>query len=80
MLHHMELSRVRDNYEMIGKITNEIRKLEKADGQMCHPPDFVQELQHLVLGYASQGIGEISIEISLFLADPSIANVAIEGG
>jgi hypothetical protein len=30
MLHRMELSHVRYDNKMIGKITNEIRKLEKA--------------------------------------------------
>ena len=40
----------------------------------------MEELQNVVLGYASQGRGYISIEISPFQANPSIANVAIEGG
>jgi hypothetical protein len=64
----------------IGKITNGIRKLEKADGRMCLPPEFVKELKLFVLGYASQGMGEISIENFPFRANPIIANVVIEGG
>jgi hypothetical protein len=47
---------------------------------MCLPSDFVEELQHVVLGYASQGRGDITIEISPFQADPSIVNVAMKGG
>jgi hypothetical protein len=47
---------------------------------MCLLLDFAKELQHVVLGYASKGRGDISIEMSPFQANPSIANVAIEGG
>jgi len=80
VLHLMELARFQDDNGMIKQVTREIRKLEKADCQMSLLMDFVEELQHLFIGYRSQGRGEVSLEMSPFQADPSIANVAIDGG
>ena len=80
MLCRMELSRVRDSNDMVGKLTSEIRKLEKAVGQAFLPEDFITKLQAFVTGYSANGKGELSIEISPFQADPSIANVALLGG
>lgn len=80
MLYRMELSCAGDNPEEIQRITDEIRKLERAESQTCLPSNFLSRLKELVSKYESHGKGEIMINIAPFQADPSIADVAVRGG
>lgn len=80
MLSRMELSHIQSNEkEKIEQLTNNIRKMEKAEGRCFLPSNFMERLQLLVSEHASQGKGEISIEVAPFQADPSIANAALLG-
>ena len=79
MLCRMELSHSGNDSSNVGNITNRIQRLEKAESRATLPPDFMVKLEQLVSEYQCQGRGEISIEVSPFQADPSIADVAIRG-
>ena len=81
MLCRIELSRSGDDAEKIQQITQEIKKLEKAECRTSLPADFLIRLQQLHREYKSQmGKGEITIATAPFQADPSIADVALRGG
>lgn len=81
MLCRIELSQSGDNLERMNTISNEIRKLEKAESRISLPGDFGTRLHKLHQDYKHQaGKGQITIETAPFQADPSIADVAIRGG
>lgn len=80
MLCRMELSRSGGDLEKAQKFSTEIQKLETAECRASLPNNFIAKLEELVTNYDAQGKGEITMDIAPFQADPSIADIAINGG
>ena len=80
VLYRMELARSGGDAQRVMKLTNDIQKLEKADGRTTLPADFVGKLTNAISDNQSDGRGVITIDTAPYQADPSIADIAIRGG
>ena len=71
VLYRMELARSGGDVQRILKLTNDIQKLEKADGRTTLPADFVGKLTNAISEYQSDGRGVITIDTAPYPGFPT---------